>query len=594
MKDLFYLNHYFVRHKGRFIFGILFIILSNYFRVLQPQMVRHAFDLVVENIHIYRLYDGFETQKLVFAGISSILLIFGVLVFVLAVLMGVFMYFMRQTMIVMSRLIENDLREDIFKQYERLDTAFYRRNNTGDLMARITEDVAKVRMYLGPAIMYAINLVILFVIVIYAMLEVSPILTFYSLLPLPLLSVSIYYVSQQINRKSEIIQKQLAVLNVTAQEVYSGVRVVKSYSQEEAMKHRFAAENEVYKNKSLSLTRIDASFYPIMILLIGASTLLTIYMGGTLVMSGQITAGNIAEFVIYVNMLTWPVTSIGWVASLVQRAAASQKRINEFLKQTPSIQNPTTEKMKLVGEIEFKNVSFVYPDTGIKAIENLSFKLRKGEKMAIIGRTASGKTTIAELILRMYDVTEGEILIDNKNIKDWNIHELRDQMGYVPQDVFLFSETVNHNISFKAKNKDQANIEQYAKYASVYDDVMSLDKGFDTIVGERGVMLSGGQKQRISIARTLIKQPSMLILDDCLSAVDANTEKIITDYLSENLASETLIIITHRIYTSLEFDKIMVLNNGKMVEFGTHQELVDKRGYYAEIFEQEKTVVEET
>ena len=589
MKDLRHLNKYFFRYRWHFLWGIIFVSASNYFRVLQPQMVREALDLVIENVSLFRLFDSFSNQSLLFAELGKILLYFGLLVLVLALLMGVFMYFMRQTIIVMSRLIEYDLRKAIFGHYEKLSLAFYKRNNTGDLMSRITEDVSKVRMYLGPAVLYGINLVSLFVLVIYDMVSASWELTLYSLAPLPLLSVSIYYVSNLINKRSEVIQKQLARLNSIAQEVYSGIRVVKSYVQERFMGKYFAEQSEDYKEKAMQLAKVDALFFPVMLLLIGASTVITVYIGGLQVVSGKITTGNIAEFVIYVNMLTWPVTAIGWIASIVQQAAASQRRINEFLHTEPEIVSEVDEDLPIQGHIEFDGVGFVYPDTGIRALDGVSFELRPGQKMAIIGRTGSGKSTIADLLVRMYDVTEGQIRIDGKELRQHDLGNLRRRIGYVPQDVFLFSDTVAANIAFGKVDAPQEEVEQFARYAAVYDDIEGLPEKFETLVGERGVTLSGGQKQRVSIARALIKRPDIVLLDDCLSAVDTNTEKQILGYLSQTLADKTAIIITHRIYSLLQFDKIIVLEDGAVLEEGTHDQLLQQGGYYAELYEKQKS-----
>ncbi|MCP4439473.1 MAG: ABC transporter ATP-binding protein [Aureispira sp.] len=589
MKELAFLNKYFLKYKWHLLLGIVFVGASNYFRVLQPQVIRYALDLVVENVTLYKLYNGFEAQDTLFQNISQNLLFFGGLTLIFALLMGVFMYFMRQTIIVMSRLIEYDLRNEIFTHYEKLTLAFYKRNNTGDLMARITEDVSKVRMYLGPAIMYGINLTILCVMVIYAMLQVSPMLTMYALIPLPILSFSIYYVTSIINKHSEQIQNQLSTLNSLSQEVYSGIRVVKSYVQEKPMGSYFGEECEEYKNRSLKLAKVDALFRPLMLMLIGASTIITIYVGGLLVADGSITTGNIAEFVIYINMLTWPVTSIGWVASIIQRAAASQKRINEFLKTTPDIiPNNHIETSPIKGQITFKNVSFTYPDTGIQAIKNVSFDLHKGQKLAIIGRTGSGKTSIADLLVRMYDTSSGDILIDNTNIQQHNLAHLRERIGYVPQDVFLFSDTIANNIAFAKKDVSRKEIETYANYAAIYNEIMQLPEQFDTVVGERGVTLSGGQKQRISIARALIKEPDIILLDDCLSAVDTKTEAQITNYLNQVCSDKTTIIITHRLYAALEFDKIIVLDEGAIVEEGTHEELLANKGYYYDLYKKQK------
>ncbi len=589
MRELAHLNKYFLKYKWRFLLGIIFVAVSNYFRVLQPQVIRYALDLVVDNITLYDLFNNFDLQTKLYDNLGKTLLFFGGLAILFAILMGVFMYFMRQTLIVMSRLIEYDLRNEIFKHYEVLTLSFYKKNNTGDLMARITEDVNKVRMYLGPAVMYSVNLVVLCIMVIYSMIQVSPTLTLYSLIPLPILSISIYYVTNIINKKSERIQAQLSVLNSLSQEVYSGIRVVKSYGQEEEMGEFFAEETNVFMDKSLELAKVDAFFRPLMIILIGASTIISIYVSGLLMNTGEITAGNIAEFIIYINMLTWPVTSIGWVASIIQRAAASQKRINQFLQTEPDIKpNPQAPIIPIKGNIEFKNVSFTYPDTNILGTKSMSFELKAGQKMAIVGRTGSGKTTIADLILRMYDADTGSILIDGKPIAEHNLAHLRASIAYVPQDVFLFSDDIYNNISFGKTDATKEQIKAYAKHAAVYEDIMSLPQQFDTIVGERGVTLSGGQKQRISIARALIKEPDIILLDDCLSAVDTMTEAKITGYLNTACADKTTIIITHRLYTALEFDKIIVVDDSEIVAVGTHKELMQQEGYYKDIYESQK------
>ena len=588
MKELSYLNKFFYRYRWRFLLGIIFVSLSNYFRVLQPRMIRQALDLVMENVNMYRLFDGYASQAELFAILGKALLFFGGLVLLLALVMGIFMYFMRQTIIVMSRLIEYDMRKEIFGHYEKLSLSFYKKNNTGDLMSRITEDVSKVRMYLGPAVLYGINLVSLFVLVIISMLSVSVELTLYSLLPLPFLSLSIFFVSNIINKKSEKIQQQLATLNSTAQEVYSGIRVVKSYGREKSMVKFFADQSETFKEKSMGLVQVNALFFPLMLLLTGASTIITVYFGGLQVAKGNITPGNIAEFVIYVNMLTWPVTATGWVASIVQQAAASQKRINEFLQTKPEITNPVDKPIPLKGDIKFDHVHFTYPDSGTKAVNNVSFKLNGGQKMAIIGKTGSGKSTIADLLVRMYNIDKGEILIDGTNIEKHDLANLRQRIGYVPQDVFLFSDDVGANIAFGNRGASREKVEQFAKYAAVYEDIKGLSSGFDTMVGERGVTLSGGQKQRISIARALIKEPDIVILDDCLSAVDTNTEQQILGYLNNALSDKTTIIITHRIYALLNFDKIIVLDDGAIIEEGTHEELLAAKGYYWEMYEQQR------
>ena len=587
MKDLAFLNKYFYRYRWRLLLGFIFVVCSNYFRILQPRVIRQALDMVVENVSVFNLFENFDNKQLFFSMLGKNLLFFGGLVLLFAILMGIFMYFMRQTIVVMSRLIEYDMRKEIFGHYENLSLSFYKMNNTGDLMSRITEDVAKVRMYLGPGVLYAINLVSLFVMVIYSMLSVNVELTLYCLAPLPILSISIYYVSNLINKKSTVIQEQLSKLNSISQEVYSGIRVVKSYVQETPMGNFFTKESDDFKDKSMELVKVNAFFFPLMLLLIGTSTIITVYLGGRKVVTGEITPGTIAEFVIYINMLTWPVTAIGWIASIVQQAAASQRRINEFLNTKPEIVNQVDSNANLDGAIEFKNVSFVYPDSGTKAIQQMSFSLKAGEKMAIIGKTGSGKSTIADLLVRMYNINEGEIKIDGKNILQHDMHNLRRRVGYVPQDVFLFSDTISDNIAFGKPNASQEDIEQFTKYASVYDDIMGLTNQFETMVGERGVTLSGGQKQRISIARALLKEPDILILDDCLSAVDANTEQQILSYLNTQLENKTAIIITHRIYAMLNFDKIIVLEDGKIIEEGTHRNLLSKKGFYYKLYQQQ-------
>ena len=587
MNHLYVLNHFFWKYRWHFLGGIFFVSLSNYFRVLQPQAIREALDLVIHNVSIYRNFEGSKLQRSLETILGKQLLIFGLFVLLFAGLMGLFMYFMRQTIIVMSRLIEYDMRKEIFEHYQILDLAFYKRNKTGDLMARITEDVNKVRMYLGPAILYGINLVTLFAFVIYAMVNVSLELTLFCLIPLPILSISIYYVSDLIHKKSEEIQQQLAVLNNTAQEVYAGIRVVKAYTQENSMLGFFTSQSQQYNQQSVSLARINALFYPLMILLIGISTLITVYAGGTLVVNGSISTGNIAEFVIYVNMLTWPVTSIGWIASIIQQASASQKRINEFMQTKPSILSGNTEDFKLNGEIVFNNVGLTYPDTGISALKNIKLHIKAGEKIAIIGKTGSGKSSFAELLLRMNDVSEGEILFDGVPVKDLNLGRLREQIGYVPQDVFLFSDSLKQNITFGKPDASDAEIEKAIFDASLTDEIKTFPDGLNTILGERGITLSGGQKQRVSIARALLKNPEILILDDCLSAVDSHTENKILNYFQSSLKDKTAIIISHRIYVNLHFDKILVFQDGEIVHAGTHEELLKISPYYLDLYERQ-------
>lgn len=588
MKNLAQINKYLFKYRYRLILGTFFIAISNYCSIFAPKLVSYSFDMVDENLSYYRMLNGFGLQGSYRGIITSGLLFFGILILSLAILRGVFMFFMRQTIIVMSRLVEYDQKNELYDHYQQLDLAFYKRNNTGDLMSRITEDISRVREYVGPALMYGINLAILFVMVIWAMLQVSVNLTFFVLLPLPVLSVSIYYISNIINKKSETIQAKLASLNSDAQETYSGIRVIKSYVQEGPIGRFFAKESETYKELSLERAKIEAFFFPLMLLLIGISTILTIFVGGQGVIAGRITPGNIAEFVLYVNMLTWPFTAVGWVASLVQRAEASQKRINEFLTAKPTIVSPTDKPFQLQGKVAFESVSFTYPDTGIEALKDVSFTLEPGQKMAIVGRTGSGKTTVADLLVRMYDTTGGSVLVDDKPIDTLNLYSLRRQTGYVPQDVFLFSDTVSGNVAFGTPNKTKEEVIAAARNAVIDTDILRLPHGYETLVGERGVTLSGGQKQRISIARSFIKDPKLIILDDCLSAVDANTEKEILGNLKVVLQDKTAIIITHRIFSLMGFDKILVLENGTIAEEGTHENLMAKRGLYYEMFEKQR------
>ena len=588
MRQLYVLNKYFLKYKFHLIFGIVFVALSNYFRVLMPQAIREALDYVFLSIQEYKLIDQSDFQASILSGVGKNLLLFGALVLGFALLMGLFMYFMRQTIIVMSRLIEYDMRNEIFAHYAKMDLKFFKENKTGDLMARISEDVSKVRMYLGPALLYFINLVSLFVIVIYSMLSVNVELTLYSLLPLPVLSISIYIVSNIINKKSAIIQKQLSVINSTAQEVYSGIRVIKSYVKENQFVQYFTDESNDFKAKSLKLARVNALFFPLMILLISISTLIVLYVGGTQVANSIISPGNIAEFIIYIGMLTWPITALGWIASLVQQASASQERINEFMLVEPSILDSEEPKIPLSWDIEFENVSFTYPETKTLALDNVSFKLNDGAKMAIMGRTASGKSTIAELLVRMYDIDSGAIRIGGIDIKDISLETLRKKLAYVPQDVFLFSDTIADNINFGLTQEEPLHtVKKYASFASIHEDIMDLPKQYETLVGERGVTLSGGQKQRISLARALIKNPSCIVLDDCLSAVDATTENNIVKHFNTSLANKTTLVITHRVHSQMDYDKILVLEKGKIAEFGTHNELIKNKSLYFDMFQQQ-------
>ena len=588
MKELFYLNKYFVKYKTRFIVGILFVILTNVFKVLSPQVLGYAIDLVSENLTLTRAFSGFELKEILTNSIYKNILIFSLVYFGIALLAGLFTFLMRQSIIVMSRLIENDLRNEIYEHYQKLDQAFYKRNNTGDLMNKATEDVSKVRMYLGPAVMYSINVLMLFSFVIYSMLSIDVMFTFWVLLPMPILIFCIYKVQSLINLRSRKIQERLSDLTTHAQEFYSGIRVLKSFVQEKLAINFYKEQSQNYMTESLKMARIEAFFFPLMILLIGLSTVLVVYIGGIKMNEGSITPGNVLEFVFYVNMLTWPISSVGWVATIIQTAAASQKRINDFLKSEPIIKNTSNEKADFKGNLVFDNVSFTYPDTGIEAIKNLSFSIPKGEKWAIMGKTGSGKSSIAELIERLYDVSEGSISISGKNIKNVALENYRENIGYVPQDVFLFSNTIANNIKFSDLNFTIEDVITAAKKASIHDEIMKFPKQYDTLVGERGITLSGGQKQRIAMARVLIKSPELFILDDSLSALDTKTEKTILGNLNTSFENKTVLIITHRIPSYIKFDKILVLENGSLSEFGTHKELIQLKKHYFSVYQKQK------
>ncbi len=581
MKELQYLNKFFIRYKWRLLLGILFVTASNYFGILIPQKIRDALDFVHGKVFEIK-NEGLQAND---DQLQKTLLIFGLTVISFMIIKGIFMFLMRQTIIVTSRLIEYDMRKEVYDHLQTLDTAYYKMSKTGDLMARISEDVSKVRNYLGPGILYGINLISLFAMTIYAMFSVNAQLAIYTLIPLPILSLSIYYVSSLINEKSTVIQQQLSKLTSISQEVFSGIRVVKSYGKEDQFNEYFASESEDFKAKSMNLAKINAYFFPLMILLINLSTLIVLLVGGYQVGKGGVTAGNIAEFIIYVNMLTWPVTSIGWIASIIQEAEASQARINQLLAVKPELPTGNINLKNCVGDIRFDNVSFTYPDTGIQALKNINLHIKSGERVAIVGKTASGKSTLAELLLGMYLPVSGHISIDGNDLRDINKTDLRNFIGYVPQDVFLFSDTVTHNITFgnPAKNHEEAAL--FAEHASVKEDILRLPQQFDTIVGERGVTLSGGQKQRISIARALIKGPEIVILDDSLSAVDTETEQRILNYLNTALAGKTAIIITHRLSSLIDFDRIYFLDHGQIIEQGSHEELMAMNGAYTELYQ---------
>ncbi|PYF68910.1 ABC transporter ATP-binding protein [Pedobacter nutrimenti] len=594
MKHLRFLNKYFYKYKWWIIPGIFFVIISNIFGVVPAQVIGHAFNLITENIQIYHLFAGFERQSIIYSLFSYSLFYFGAIVLVLYLIRGLFLFFMRQTIILMSRHIEFDMKNAIYAHYQKLSLGFYRRNNTGDLMNRATEDVNRVRMYVGPAIMYTINTAVLFLLIISSMYSVNATLATFCLLPLPVLVVTIYFVNTLINKKSEEIQQQLSRLSSFVQERFSGIRVIKSYVREDHTKKVFAGESEAYKKNSMGLVKVQAFFYPTMLLLVGLSTILTVYIGGKQVISGSITAGNIAEFIVYVNQLTFPVTMLGWVTTLIQRAAASQKRINEFLELKPDIVSGTMELKSFEGNIRFDQVSFTYPDTGITALKNVSFEIKKGQFAAIIGRTGSGKSTLANLMMRMYDVDSGNITIDRHPIKNLQLGPYRNQIGFVPQEVFLFSDTIKNNIAFGLDQVEQQEVEMAARNAAVYQNIINFDLKFETMLGERGITLSGGQKQRVSIARALIKEPGILIFDDCLSAVDTKTEEEILGNLGRIMKGKTSILIAHRISTIKNADVIIVLEDGQIIEQGTHQELLELNGSYKEMYQNQLLEEEST
>ncbi|MFC2175781.1 ABC transporter ATP-binding protein [Bacteroidota bacterium] len=589
MRVLAHLNKYFWRYKTRFLLGILFVTISNLYAIVPPKVVRITFDFLRDVKPIIDQLNGTPLKESFFEILAGAFLFFGFVIVIMSVLKGLFMFLMRQTIIVMSRFIEFDLKNDIYNHYQNLSLSFFKRNNTGDLMARITEDVSKVRMYLGPAVLYAVNLVVLFSLVIYNMLEVSITLTAYVLIPLPVLSVTIYYVSKQINTRSEQVQKQLSRLSTFVQEGFSGIRVLKAYAKEDFWGKAFEEETNNYKETSLELVRIQALFFPTMLILIGLSTIITVYVGGREAIAGNITTGNIAEFIIYINMLTWPVAAIGWITSIIQRAAASQDRINEFLNTEPEITDGHLEPMDIKGKITFDQVGFVYPDSGIEALKNVSFEVNPGESLAILGRTGSGKSTIASLITRTYDCTSGSLKIDDKPISDHNLSSVRSNIGYVPQDVFLFSDTIGNNIAFGVSAHDTTikDIERAARQADIYDNIIDFNLGFDTRVGERGITLSGGQKQRISIARAIIKDPQILIFDDCLSAVDTETEEKILNHLKDLMRGKTTVIISHRVSSVKHADRIIVLNEGQIIESGNHESLLKEEGVYHTLYQKQ-------
>lgn len=579
MKELSYINKYFFKYKKNLISGIIIIIAARMLLLITPGLIRNSINVIDD----YR--TGLSTDlKLV----ESELITNIFLILLASALAGLFTFLTRQTIINVSRYVEFDLKNEIYSQYQKLSLNFYKMNQTGDLMNRISEDVAKVRMYVGPALMYSINTITLLIIVVIYMYKQSPILTFYTLSPLPFLSITIYKLSKLINKKSTIVQECLSELSSFSQESFSGISLIKSYSIEGKNSKDFEALSEKCKKSQISLVKLQALFFPLMILLIGLSNLLVIYVGGIQYLEGKLEGiGTIAEFIIYVNMLTWPVASLGWISSIIQQAEASQKRINEFLKQKSEIINKSEEQVEINGGIEFKNVGFTYKDTGIKALKDINFKLNIGDKLGIIGKTGSGKSTLLNLIVRLYNIDNGDITIDNKNIEEVNIKSLRSQIGYVPQDVFLFSDSIENNIKFGSINSSIKEVIEVSKISDIHTDILGFKNKYKTILGERGVNLSGGQKQRISIARALIRKPKLLIFDDCLSAVDTETEENIINSLNNLDYSTTSIIVSHRISSIKNANKIIVLNNGKIEDIGTHTELMEKKGYYKQTYEQQ-------
>ena len=575
MKELFHLNKYFYKYRVRLIVGIMITIIAKLFTVFVPELIGSTIDIVNEQLKNADNVEIFKSNLL-----KNILYLIGT-----AIIAGFFTFTMRQTIINVSRYVEYDLKNEVYQQYQRLSLNFYKQNRTGDLMNRISEDVSRVRMYAGPAIMYSINTITLFVVALSFMYNQAPTLTLYTIIPLPILSVVIYNLSREINKRSTIVQQYLSKLSTFTQEAFSGISVIKAYGIEPQTFNNFDMLSDESKDKQVSLVKVQALFFPLMILLIGASNLLVIYIGGKQYIAGEIeSVGIIAKFIIYVNMLTWPVATVGWVTSIVQQAEASQKRINEFLKLEPQIKNTIPNSTKVKGTIEFKNVSFTYEDTNIQALKDVNFKIDKGKTMAIIGKTGSGKSTILNLIGRLYDIADGKILIDDIPIEQHNLTSLRNSIGYVPQDAFLFSDTIKNNIKFGIEDASDDLVIEAAKNAVVHKNIIKFNKGYDTVLGERGVTLSGGQKQRISIARAIIKDPKILLFDDCLSAVDTETEEQILNNLDKVSHNKTTIIVSHRVSSAKNADKIIVLEDGKIIQEGTHEILINQSGYYKDLY----------
>ncbi|MEZ4799666.1 MAG: ABC transporter ATP-binding protein [Flavobacteriales bacterium] len=594
--------------------GILFILLANVFNVYAPVIIGDGIDFLAESIKgvqeikstgkdvqvdtpgSFQLLDfitgGIDKKTTLHASdyastITRIALILALAYIVFFVIKGIFLFFQRQTIIVMSRYIEYDLKNEIYEQYQKLDASFYKRNRTGDLMNRISEDVNRVRMYLGPAVMYTINLLILVVMCVTVMIRIDSELTFYTLSPLPFMLIMIFYVSTIINRRTDRVQKQQSKLSTMVQETISGIRVLKAFSREKYFTNEFDKESDDYKAKQLELVKADALLMPVIAILVGVSTILTVYIGANKVIEGKLTYGVIVQFIFYVNQLTWPFVAVGWVTSLVQKAEASQKRINEFLHTKPEIKNTEPNEHSVYGEVEFKDVSFTYPDTNVAALKNVSFKVEKGKRLGIVGRTGSGKSTVAQLVLRLFDPSNGKVLIDGVDVKKLNLHSIRENIGYVPQEVFLFSESIKNNIAFGVNELSEVETEQAAKDADVYDNIVEFPNKFETLLGERGINLSGGQKQRVSIARAIAKNPSILIFDDCLSAVDTETEEHILQALDRIMEGKTSLIISHRISSIKNADHIIVLDEGRVIESGNHTELLAAGGSYAKMYDRQ-------
>lgn len=576
MKELQHLNKYFAKYKFQFLLGIFITIIAQVFSLFTPEFIGDS---------IKAIEDFYKNGTIPAETVKNELLINILLIVATTLVAGVLTFAMRQTLIVMSRHIEFDLKNEIFRHYEALSQNFYKKNRTGDLMNRISEDVNKVRQYVGPAIMYALNTVVRFGVVVAHMIIISPKLTLYTLLPLPILAYSIFKISNEINKRSTLYQQNLSKLSTFTQEMFSGIRVIKAYALENKKNEEFTELSRDSVNKNLSLAKVNALFGPLMILLIGISNLVVVWVGGNMYIDGNIPdIGVIAQFIIYINMLTWPVASLGWITSMVQEAEASQKRINEFLKTDPDIKNENPAHTEVSGEIAFENVSFTYEDTNITALKNISFTVKKGETLAILGRTGSGKSTILSLISRLYDASEGRVLVDGENVKNLNLFDLRDNIGFVPQDAFLFSDTIATNIKFGKEDATDDEVITVAKKAAVHDNIVNFTKQYETILGERGITLSGGQKQRVSIARALIKDAPILLLDDCLSAVDTETEEEILGNLMDFCKDKTTIIVSHRVSSAKNADKIIILEDGEIIQQGTHNQLVSETGYYKELY----------